>query len=640
MVTKRVYRVMGMVAAITFILTAIIFLFAKTKKENNVYATDGVLNIEKMDLSTQVAMINGFDFYPERLYKPGDFHCGNVKTEDKKDEGLGLSTDYGTYRLEVKGKAHQMYQIAGQSTNYSMRVFINGLQYIEYGNVSENEYATDNQTGFLNCPVMTDDNGYAEIIIQYANFTDDKGSGIINFNIADAKKMQDYIGNLYFNIVFWGGGLIIIGLYFIVNVIIHKRIDYLMLSICCIIVGLREQNLFFAHFIPTIISWNIKNRIYLVIAGMLPGAIGMLISKLYPRILNRKAEFSYMLAWLISEICYMFMPLKYIDNISCVYFVFTIPYFIYCMYSVSRRFNKTEGLKKLEKNAAVIFSIFFIFACLELVRSTMNVTSYDYRIVSVGMVVFVILIGVAINNNTYESEFMHDRAKNTEEMNHKMNELKMRFFKNMVHEMKTPLTVMSGYAQLTKMQIQNDMADQETIDNLDVIVSESLRLSDMVKKLLESGDLVADNTFIEEVDVDEMLREVLAVCRQICKQNKNDIRILTKYRYTVMGNREMLIRVLLNIITNGSRHTNDGRIDIVVNDIDEQLVEFRISNDGEPIDKEDAKHIFEEGYSPDGGTGLGLGICRELVENMNGSIELIDSEERTTFSVKVPMWRE
>lgn len=641
MTTKRMYRVMVMVATITFVLMTIAFFHIKSRVGTNIYAADGILNVEYRNLNNQIAGIHGFDFYPERLYTPEDFYNGRVKIEEKQGEMLGKSTNFGTYRLLVKGKPNQVYQMSGQSTNYSMRVFVNGLLYTEYGEVADSKENTVNQTGFLNCPVTISDSGYAEVVIQYANFVDNKGSGILKFNIAYMQKMQDYIGNQYFSTIFWGGGLFIIGLYFMVNVIIHKRMDYLMLSICCLIIGLREQDLFFAHFIPATVSWSIKSRIYLVIAGMLPGAVGMLINRMYPRVINRKAQFLYILAWLISELVYIFIPLRYVDYISGGFFILTVPYFCYCVYSVCRHYYKDQRFNKKERLAVIIFSTFFMVACLELVRSTMNVENYDYRIVSIGMVVFVILIGVAINQNAYEAEAVYDRAKNSEEMYHRMNELKMSFFKKMVHEMKTPLTVMSGYAQLTKMQIQNDMTDQETIENLDVIVSESIRLSEMVKELLESGDLVVDNTFIEEVDVDELLRDVLAVCRQICKQNRNDIRILTKYRYKVMGNKEMLIRIFLNIITNASRHTNDGRIDIIVNDMDDQFVEFRISNDGEPIDKEDAKHIFEEGYSPDGGTGLGLGICKELVENMNGSIKLLDTdEEKTTFSVKVPIWRE
>ena len=67
----------------------------------------------------------------------------------------------------------------------------------------------------------------------------------------------------------------------------------------------------------------------------------------------------------------------------------------------------------------------------------------------------------------------------------KMNRLRSDFMRNIAHEMKTPLTVMSGYAQLTERQIQKNAVNEETTANLDTIAREAVRLSDMVTQLLD-----------------------------------------------------------------------------------------------------------------------------------------------------------
>lgn len=99
----------------------------------------------------------------------------------------------------------------------------------------------------------------------------------------------------------------------------------------------------------------------------------------------------------------------------------------------------------------------------------------------------------------------------------------------------------------------------------------------------------------------------------------------------------MMLQIFINLVTNASRHTQDGVITISASDREYQdCVVFRVADTGGGIDPETLPHIFEKGYSGDGRSGLGLAICREAVEAHGGRLEVErTSPEGTVFAFTV-----
>ena len=105
-------------------------------------------------------------------------------------------------------------------------------------------------------------------------------------------------------------------------------------------------------------------------------------------------------------------------------------------------------------------------------------------------------------------------------------------------------------------------------------------------------------------------------------------------------NFEMLLQIFLNLVINATRSTENGVITLSVSDTErKRQVVFRVADTGAGIPPEVLPHIFEQGYSASGSSGLGLPICREAVEAHGGEIWLERTgPEGTEFAFAI--WKE
>ena len=111
------------------------------------------------------------------------------------------------------------------------------------------------------------------------------------------------------------------------------------------------------------------------------------------------------------------------------------------------------------------------------------------------------------------------------------------------------------------------------------------------------------------------------------------------------GDRERILQVLMNILSNAIKYTPDGGTIVLSAGADEKWVWVEVSDNGIGIPKEDRGRIFERFYRVDkarsresGGTGLGLSIAKEIVERHEGHLLLVDKEEPgTTLRLELPI---
>ena len=95
--------------------------------------------------------------------------------------------------------------------------------------------------------------------------------------------------------------------------------------------------------------------------------------------------------------------------------------------------------------------------------------------------------------------------------------------------------------------------------------------------------------------------------------------------------------MLINLAINSSKHTKNGTIAFCAKDRDNWL-DVYVTDNGSGIAPEDLPHIFERGYGTDGGNGLGLTICRDIIESAGGSIAIEKTDQTgTTIRFTVPV---
>jgi len=214
-----------------------------------------------------------------------------------------------------------------------------------------------------------------------------------------------------------------------------------------------------------------------------------------------------------------------------------------------------------------------------------------------------------------------------------LSRMRTEFLVTISHELKTPLYIMSGFAELALMELEESAED--TKDNLKTIMDESQRLSKLVDRLLEISTSVKS----ESVDVANAINRISALCEPILAKNKNKIDISVEDNCpNVLASYDMLIQVFVNLIGNANRHLREGVIKITAVK-ESEMVLFKVKDNGEGIDTDILESIFARGVSGGGSTGLGLAICKEAVEVYGGTISIESTlDEGTCVEFTLPIW--
>lgn len=201
------------------------------------------------------------------------------------------------------------------------------------------------------------------------------------------------------------------------------------------------------------------------------------------------------------------------------------------------------------------------------------------------------------------------------------------FTANVSHELKTPITAISGYAEL----IENRMVDeQQQIKFAGEIRKQSDRLVSLVNDIIRLSELDHKESLNEFaiLDLYEIAEERVELLKNNAREKNIKVR-LTGEHCTVMSNRGLMVELLDNLIQNAIRYNiQAGTVEISVNHKGTQT-ELKVSDTGIGIPEKDQSRVFERFYRVDksrsretGGTGLGLAIVKHIVELHDGEIIL------------------
>jgi signal transduction histidine kinase len=200
------------------------------------------------------------------------------------------------------------------------------------------------------------------------------------------------------------------------------------------------------------------------------------------------------------------------------------------------------------------------------------------------------------------------------------NKMKTEFLEKVSHEMKTPLTVIGGYAQITEQHIDDNAVSDKTRFYLQTIFLESRRLADLVTEMLKASIAKGGHKTDMQTVVTDVIGKVAAMCRPVLDMNKNRLVIdIETDCPDVKVNPAMIIQIFFNLVGNANRHMKTGTIHICAKR-EGAMVLFTVRDNGKGISPELLPTVFEWGISGDDGTGLGLHICKEIVEAHGGLI--------------------
>ncbi len=222
----------------------------------------------------------------------------------------------------------------------------------------------------------------------------------------------------------------------------------------------------------------------------------------------------------------------------------------------------------------------------------------------------------------------------------KKEQIKSDFISSISHELRTPLTAIKGWAITLKDDEFRD--DELLIDGLEIIETESDRLTQMVEDLLDFSRFISGRIILQKEEFD-IIKTIDMIGKQWAPRAKaNNINFvvdvdLDKDSVYIIGDENRIKQVLINLLDNSFKFTNENGIVrlSVVKEVNQLIIEVEDNGIGIPV--EDLPNIMEKFYKgkhSKSHSGIGLSICDEIVKLHDGKI-IIDSQVDKGTMIKV-----
>ena len=239
----------------------------------------------------------------------------------------------------------------------------------------------------------------------------------------------------------------------------------------------------------------------------------------------------------------------------------------------------------------------------------------------------------AANNKLMEYEEKAEKAE-------KASRMKSLFLANMSHEIRTPLNAIEGFSRV----MAETESSEERMKYLEIIESNNARLLSLINEILdlsrvESGEIVIKKS---PVNLAELCKSIKQLFKFRCPETVNLLFVEPTMPIMMTTDENRLTQVLSNLISNALKHTFKGVIQYGYEVVEDgQRIKFFVKDTGTGIEPEFIGHIFDTYASKDAdqqkGYGLGLALCRIIIEKMGGSISVESVvNEGSTFTFVLP----
>lgn len=225
---------------------------------------------------------------------------------------------------------------------------------------------------------------------------------------------------------------------------------------------------------------------------------------------------------------------------------------------------------------------------------------------------------------------------------YKIFEMRRDFIANASHELKTPITVIRGFAEVLHMNPDLPLESQQEITTK--IVRNCVRMTALIKDLLTLADIEnlphsrLTHCNIEAVTLRcmDMLHEVFPEAKVEIRKNQDTIQLI--------ADADLLELAIMNLMENAAKYSpKPAHITVDLNDAEQEIV-VQVTDEGMGIPLENQEHIFDRFYTVDqahsksmGGSGLGLSIVKTIIEKHHGTIGLTSELGKgTTFTIRLP----
>ncbi|HET6799643.1 MAG TPA: HAMP domain-containing sensor histidine kinase [Nitrososphaeraceae archaeon] len=280
-------------------------------------------------------------------------------------------------------------------------------------------------------------------------------------------------------------------------------------------------------------------------------------------------------------------------------------------------------------------------------RDDTKMTSYE----AMGLAIFsnskpTVLSYVSIFESLWKQADLYQQLENSNKelaaANEKLKEadkIQREFINVAAHELRTPIQPILGLSEMLQLKIKNK-GERELID---VIARNAKRLHRLTEDILDVTKIESQSLNLkkETLDLNEMVMSVISEYGTHAKKNSVEMRLVSKGDFIIEGDKERLAQVLSNLVSNAYKFTKEGKIDILLQKLqDGKEVILSVKDTGSGIDSDIMPRLFTKfATRSDAGTGLGLYISKNVVETHGGKIwaENNSNGKGATFSFTLPL---
>lgn len=600
----------------------------------------GVFNLLDIDMNEEFVRLEGNVSYIPGILTPDEF----VTHENEIQNGNPWNISSATSRIRIQVPDDKIYMLTRSSIDFAHRVYVNGELRFEAGIPADN--SNDFEPGYAQMVLeVRPENGVIEIIQQGANFVHREGGGHTNLYFGNPKNIKSFLSLTF------GPEYITVGLFmtlFLVHLVLYLiRRGYkpnLIFSLLCFTWMIRSSiiggKVLYAM-IPSL-PWQLAFRVEYLTLPIAMILMILLIHELFSCILQKWfMKIVITIAIIFSFMCLILDTVSLSKMLMVFEIIFTISIFYLCTrFAIKLPSMVKKHDFKIELTISLIGFVFFMVA-------TINDTLYyagilqklgftvTFAMTGFAMLIFSFFQMIAMFYGTMrETMVAHEReqmVKAEKERLVEMNRLKSAFYADLSHEMKTPLTVIAVNAQFAAQNIQLGVVDSETVSDLNAISAEAKRLAQMVTSLVGFDRIQEESNESILISFDSLIIETARIYQTLFFKKNNDLNLLLEPNLSpVAGNADQLIQVIINLLSNANKHTIDGTVNIRTENL-EHDIRVSVMDNGEGISKELLPHVFERYcYGKKGGSGLGLPICKMIIEEHGGEIGISSIEGKGT----------
>jgi signal transduction histidine kinase len=626
---------LAIIAFLVLVLAAwmLYFLLPRPEVAALPVAGDGYNLIGSDFANTVYSGAETWESWPERFYYPADFESGAAPDAPVAlAESDYRNIQYATHRLTLTMPADRQYAVFVRSSDYAMRLYINGEEIGGVGVPGDSREST--------VPRVLEKTWYfmpqsetVTLLVHAANFVHGKAGCQPPALIVGA---PENIGTLTaaktaFSFAITGclvtAALYHLGL-FLLN---RKRKNALILSACCALFVIMVKIPVFA-FLPEY-NFFFWIRVEYLVHIFVFLTLTLFLKSLFPRLYNKWALRIfhgvigiYALIILLTDTVFFTGLLTYFEVLAVLMILYSVIRLAASLRGGNAK-NLLAFLGVLATGAAGLSDIIF-YRGVEIGARFLG----QYFVTPIGLVFFIFCYALVVSLEYAETERREQQLAAENASLDRMDKLKTKLMETISHEARTPLAVLASYADLVSMELKDKGTDAQIAADLDKIAEEAVRVANLIdgmRKLTFTGGETAKRV---PLDIREVARQTAELYRHILTRSGVKLTLTAEESIPpVLGSPEELTQVLLNLLHNAKNHTESGSVDITVKSRGDGIA-VTVADTGTGIAAELLPRVFERGVSDGSGSGIGLSLCREIIEAHGGAIET-ESEPGSGTSV-------